>query len=172
MSGVIRRHYQATCNPHSQGNAFTCSMLNGKSHQVWKSAKHLSNELSLQRSATHRRKAFVFVRVQNRWRLKFIWTHAFKNSVPTTQRTQRFSVTTNQTVNAVRQSDGKLLQISEWKSAKSHPNPQLTFWRRKYFFLILAHPVYKMWIIQEQNMLELWNKLHFEEEKTDSIHHV
>jgi len=24
-------------------------------------------------------------------------------------------------------------------------------------FLILAHPVYKMWIIQEPNMLELWN---------------
>jgi len=31
--------------------------------------------------------------------------------------------------------------------------------------LILAHPVYKMWIIQETNMSELWNKLHFEEEK-------
>ena len=40
------------------------------------------------------------------------------------------------------------------------------------FFLILAHPVYKMWIIQEPNMLELWNKLHFEEEKMESIHHV
>ena len=45
----------------------------------------------------------------------------------------------------------------------------LTFWRRNYF---LAHPVYKMWIIQELNMLELWNKLHFEEEKTESIYHV
>ena len=33
------------------------------------------------------------------------------------------------------------------------------------FFLILTHPVYKMWIIQEPNTLELWNKLHFEEEK-------
>ena len=33
------------------------------------------------------------------------------------------------------------------------------------FFLILAHPVYKMCIIQEPNTLELWNKLHFEEEK-------
>jgi len=33
------------------------------------------------------------------------------------------------------------------------------------FFLILAHPVYKMWIIQEPNKLELWKKLHFEEEK-------
>ena len=33
------------------------------------------------------------------------------------------------------------------------------------FFLSLAHPVYKMWIIQEPNTLELWNKLHFEEKK-------
>ena len=40
------------------------------------------------------------------------------------------------------------------------------------FFLILAHPVSKMWIIQEPNRLELWNKLHFEEEKTESIYHV
>ena len=37
------------------------------------------------------------------------------------------------------------------------------------FFLILAHPVYKMWIIQEPDTLELWNKLHFEKEKTESI---
>jgi len=47
----------------------------------------------------------------------------------------------------------------------------LTFWRWNYF-LILEHPVYKMWIIQEPNMLELWNKLHFEEKKTESIYHV
>jgi len=33
------------------------------------------------------------------------------------------------------------------------------------FFYILAHSAYKMWIIQEPNMLELWNKLPFEEEK-------
>ena len=38
-------------------------------------------------------------------------------------------------------------------------------------FLILAHPVYKMWITQEPNTLELWNKLHFEGEKK-SIYHV
>ena len=37
------------------------------------------------------------------------------------------------------------------------------------FFFNLAHSVYKMWIIQEPNMLELWNKLHFEEKKTESI---
>jgi len=41
----------------------------------------------------------------------------------------------------------------------------------KIFFLILAHPVYKMWIIREPNTLELWNKLHFEEKKTESVHH-
>ena len=41
-----------------------------------------------------------------------------------------------------------------------------------FFFLILAHPVYKMWIILEPNTLELWNILHFEEEKTESIYHV
>ena len=40
------------------------------------------------------------------------------------------------------------------------------------FFLILAHPVYKMWIIQELNKLELWNKLHFEEKETEIIYHV
>ena len=46
----------------------------------------------------------------------------------------------------------------------------LTLWRRNFdveyiygFFLILAHPVYKIWIIQEPNKLALWDKLHFEE---------
>ena len=38
-------------------------------------------------------------------------------------------------------------------------------------FLILAHAVYKIWIIQEQNKLELWNKLYFKEKKTESIYH-
>ena len=36
----------------------------------------------------------------------------------------------------------------------------------------LAHPVYKMWLKQEPKKLELWNKLHFKEEKTDSIYRV
>jgi len=48
----------------------------------------------------------------------------------------------------------------------------LTFLAPELFFLILAHPVHKMWIIQEPNTLKLWNKLHFEEKKTESIHHV
>ena len=33
------------------------------------------------------------------------------------------------------------------------------------FLFNFSTPVYKMWIIQEPNKLELWNKLHFEEEK-------
>jgi len=49
---------------------------------------------------------------------------------------------------------------------------EINLWSRNYFFLILAHPVYEMWIIQEQNMLELWNKLHFEEENTESMYQV
>jgi len=40
------------------------------------------------------------------------------------------------------------------------------------FSYILAHPVYKMWIKHGPNTLELWNKLYFEEKKTESIHHV
>jgi len=54
-----------------------------------------------------------------------------------------------------------LLNVNTSRTLESY----LTFCRRNYFFLILAHPVYKMWIIQEPNTLELWNKLHFEEKK-------
>jgi len=50
-----------------------------------------------------------------------------------------------------------------------HKRTALTFWHWNYFFNF-STPVYKMWIVQEPNMLELWNKLHFEEEKTESIH--
>jgi len=39
-------------------------------------------------------------------------------------------------------------------------------------FFNLTHPVYKMRIIQEPNKLESWNKLHFEEKKTESIYHI
>ena len=38
------------------------------------------------------------------------------------------------------------------------------------FFLILAHSVYEMWIIQEPNKLELWNKLHFKERKKRRVY--
>jgi len=51
-------------------------------------------------------------------------------------------------------------------------NSFLTFWRPNYFFLILAHPVYKTWIKQEPNTSELWNKLHFEEKKNGQFIHV
>ena len=41
----------------------------------------------------------------------------------------------------------------------------LTFWRRTFFFQILAHPVFKMWVIQKPIKVALWNKRHFEGEK-------
>ena len=47
--------------------------------------------------------------------------------------------------------------------------PKINLLAPELFFLILAHSVYKMWIIQEPHKLELWNKLYFEEEKTESI---
>ena len=40
------------------------------------------------------------------------------------------------------------------------------------FLLIFSTPVNKMWITQEPNMLELWNKLNFEEEKMENIYHI
>ena len=59
----------------------------------------------------------------------------------------------------------KKLFISRTKFIFNLLDPEL-------FFLVLAHPLYKMRIIQETNKIELWNKLHFEEEKTESIHHI
>ena len=40
----------------------------------------------------------------------------------------------------------------------------LTFWWR-IFFQILAHPVFKVCVIQKPNKVALWNKRHFEEKK-------
>ena len=34
-----------------------------------------------------------------------------------------------------------------------------------FFFQILAHPVFKMWVIQKPNKVALWNKRHFEGKK-------
>ena len=40
------------------------------------------------------------------------------------------------------------------------------------FFQILAHPVFKMWVIQKPNKVALWNKRRFEEKKMEIIQHV
>ena len=69
--------------------------------------------------------------------------------------------------------DGRGLMSSCPCSSTLHPTTHspiileqvLTLWCRIFFFLILAHSVYKMWIIKEPNKLALWNKLHFEEKK-------
>ena len=41
-----------------------------------------------------------------------------------------------------------------------------------FLFQILAHPVFKMWVIQKPNKVALWKKRHFEEEKMEIIQHV
>jgi hypothetical protein len=41
-----------------------------------------------------------------------------------------------------------------------------------FFFQILAHTVFKMWILQKPNKVALWNKRHFEEKKMEIIQHV
>ena len=47
----------------------------------------------------------------------------------------------------------------------------LTFWLCT-FLQILAHSVFKMWVIQKPNKVALWNKRHFEEKKLEIIQHV
>ena len=47
----------------------------------------------------------------------------------------------------------------------------LTFWQQ-IFIQILAHSVFKMWVIQKPNKVALWNKRHFEEKKVKIIQHV
>ena len=41
-----------------------------------------------------------------------------------------------------------------------------------FFFQILAHPVFKMWVIQKPNKVALWNKRHFEGKKMEITQHV
>ena len=40
------------------------------------------------------------------------------------------------------------------------------------FFQILAHPVFKMSVIQKPNEVALWNKRHLEEKRMEIIQHV
>jgi len=56
-------------------------------------------------------------------------------------------------------------QTAFWRGKKPRVYTVFNILAPELFFLILAHTVYKMWIIQERNMLEIWNNLHFEEEK-------
>ena len=36
----------------------------------------------------------------------------------------------------------------------------------------LAHPVFKIWVLQEPKKVALWNKRHLEEKKTENVQHV
>jgi len=66
-------------------------------------------------------------------------------------------------------------QATPWHSANDHNWKFLlpvNLLAPEFIFFILAHPVYKMWVIQETNTLELWNKMHFEQKNPESIYHV
>ena len=63
---------------------------------------------------------------------------------------------------------GLSILMSNLKYVLCYVNPLAT----EFFFLILAHPVYKMWIIQEPKKVALWNKRNFEEKKMESVQHV
>ena len=52
--------------------------------------------------------------------------------------------------------------------SKMHVNLSAT----DFFFQILAHPVFKMWVIQKPNKVALWSKRHSEEKKMEIIQHV
>jgi len=68
---------------------------------------------------------------------------------------------------------GRILVDTEpMKYCKSVSRSFLNLLDPELFFLVLAHLVHKMRIIREPNTIELWNKLHFEEEKTEIIRHV
>ena len=61
-----------------------------------------------------------------------------------------------------------MCQIVSSLSHCEHFNLQAT----DFFFQILAHPVFKMWVIQKPNKVALWNKRHFEEKKMDIMQNV
>ena len=99
------------------------------------------------------------------WRRKLIWV-TFKDKVLTVQWTRFVSVTKKTFAKLfVRKLLLFLLRLvrnTQMRSVNTTHNLwTLTFWRRNYFFNF-STPVYKMWITQERNTLELWNKLHFE----------
>jgi hypothetical protein len=70
---------------------------------------------------------------------------------------------------------GKCSNFHRFWSGPFKITPQvsdLTLLPRNSVFLILAHPVYKMWFIQEPKKVALRNKRNFEEKKTESVQHV
>ena len=54
-----------------------------------------------------------------------------------------------------------MLELFKKKAFKLDINSVFNLLAPELFFLILAHPVYKMWIKQEPNMLELFLKKAF-----------
>ena len=68
-----------------------------------------------------------------------------------------------------------LLHDNAWPHSAAQTQDLITSFNHlatDYFFEILAHSVFKMWVIQKPNKVALWNKRHFEETKMEIIQHV
>ena len=63
-----------------------------------------------------------------------------------------------------------LVHIPSWR-AHRQLHPYLNHLATE-FFQILAHTVFKMWVIQKPNKVALWNKRHFEEKKMEITQQV
>jgi len=57
----------------------------------------------------------------------------------------------------------KDIGAEQWRLCFAHSAVNLL--AQEFYIYILAHPVCKMWIIQEPKKVALWNKRHFEEKK-------
>ena len=127
---------------------------------------------------------FAVLSHTSQWRLSHKWKAVLQlvHKFPALHETQRFlTVFLNINTN---QRKGKSLPVMMCTVKKyrfclpeegpimDHNTSEINLLAPEFFFLILAHPVYKMWIIQEPNTLKLLNKLHFEEGKMESIYHV
>jgi len=71
---------------------------------------------------------------------------------------------------ARRENIGKVVHvhtIKAYERAQATLQTFLTFWHQSFTFKFLAHPVCKMWIIQEPKKVALWNKRHFEQKNAE-----
>jgi len=89
---------------------------------------------------------------------------------------QRHNLKTSQN-RAIKQYSNSVCHASVnlFESAETNPYSQDTYinlLEPGFYIEILAHPVGKMRIIQDQNKVALWNKRHFEEKKTEIMEHV
>ena len=129
----------------------------------------------------------LMVKCHNRWRnidffnpsqqFNFSWILFLRISIPSTP-IERTKPTLAATVNFIKPYNFffrvRLCSVCRCKSSTqiSSAAVLVNLLATDFFFQILAHPVFKMWVIQKPNNVALWNKRHFEGEKMEIIQHV